>query len=161
MSDIQPLRTTSGNPEVVYELDEEGQPIPCTPTVGWDISFGCRLNFGWDPDGQLAVTVSISDDVQKNGIAKRKITSKQLNDLSGKLVEVARAGLSPLQAHLASEHALANAHTLGYEERQDYHRYEHGLTEDSAGGTIRCHPYADQNFDIERAVAVIREGLEQ
>jgi hypothetical protein len=161
VSDIKPLRPTLGDPEVVYEPDEEGQPIPCTPTVGWDISFGCRLNFGWDPDGQLAITVSISDEVQKNGIAKRKITSKQLNDLSGKLVEVARAGLSPLQAHLASEHALANAYTLNYEERQDYHRYEHGRTEDCGGGTIRNHPYDDQSFDIERAVAVIREGLEQ
>lgn len=161
MSETQSLRPTLGDPEVVYELDEEGQPIPCTPTAGWDIGFGCRLNFGWDPDGQLAVTVSISDDVQKNGVAKRKVTAKQLTDLSGQLVRVARAGLTPLQAHLASEHALANAHTLNYEERQDYHKYEHGRTEDFAGGTIRNHPYDDQSFDVERAVAVIREGLEQ
>lgn len=69
---------------------------------------------------------------------------------------IAQAGLTPLQAHLASRHSVANAHRLNPPEALDLHLYEHG----GAPATIRDHSVADLTFDVVKAVAVIREGLE-
>jgi hypothetical protein len=157
VSDIKPVL---GEPDISYDYSEV-EFIPCTPTVGWDIEFGCRINFGWDPDGMLRAFVSISDAAQRNGCAHGSVTPEQLEAFADQLKLVARAGLTPLQAHLASRHALANAHTLSDADARDYHAYEHGRAEEFSGGTIRDHPHSDLNFDAARAVAVIREGLDQ
>lgn len=155
MSDTKPVY---GEPDISYDYDEH-QFIPCTPTVGWDIEFGCRINFGWDIDGELRAFVSISDAAQRNGCAHGAITPEQLEAFADQLKMVARAGLTPLQAHLASQHALANAHTFSDIDARDYHRHEHGLAEEFAGCTIRNHPYTDLSFDAVKAVRVIRESL--
>lgn len=55
MTDTKPVR---GEPGINYDYDENGF-IPCTPTVGWDIEFGCRINFGWDVDGELRTFISL------------------------------------------------------------------------------------------------------
>lgn len=141
-----------GEPDISYDYDEH-QFIPCTPTAGWDIEFGCRINFGWDTDGGLRAFVSISDAAQRNGCAHGNITPAQLETFADQLKLVARAGLTPLQAHLASRHALANAHELNDIAGRDHHAFEHG--------SARNHPESDLSFDVERAVAVIRESLEQ
>lgn len=143
-------------PGIVYEYDEDG-PIPCTLSAGWDIAFGCRVSFGWDEQGALSTTVSISDDVQRNGVAKRGITPEQLEVFADQLKVVARAGMTPLQLHLASRHALANAYDVSDAEGREYHDYEH---ESPGGGTIRDHSPDDLGFDVVRAVAVIHEGRE-
>jgi hypothetical protein len=157
MSSTKPV---TGEPGINYDYDEHSF-IPCTPTAGWDIEFGCRVTFGWDTDGELRAFVSISDAAQRNGCAHGSVTPEQLDAFADQLKVVARAGLTQLQAHLASRHALANAHTLSDADAHDYHAYEHGKSEEFAGGTIRDHPHSDLSFDAARAVAVIREGLEQ
>lgn len=157
MSDSKPVL---GEPDISYDYTET-EFVPCTPTTGWDIEFGCRITFGWDPDGGLGTFVSISDAAQRNGCAHGSVTPEQLEAFADQLKLVARAGLTPLQAHIASHHAVANAHTFSDADARDYHAYEHGQTEDFAGGTIRNHPYSDLSYDAARAVAVIREGLEQ
>ena len=157
MNETKPVR---GEPSITYDYTEH-EFIPCTPTSGWDIEFGCRINFGWDEDGELRAFVSISDAAQRNGCAHGSVTPQQLEAFADQLKVVARAGLTPLQAHLASRHALANAHTLNDMDARDYHAYEHGKAEEFHGGTIRDHPHSDLSYDAARAVAVIREGLEQ
>jgi hypothetical protein len=157
VTDIKPVR---GEPDINYDYSEI-EFIPCTPTVGWDIEFGCRVNFGWDSDGVLRAFISISDGAQRNGCAYGSVTPRQLETFAEKLLLVARAGLTPLQAHLASRHGLANAHALSDADARDYHAYEHGRSEEFHGGTIRDHPHGDESFDAARAVDVIREGLEQ
>lgn len=157
MTDIKPVL---GEPGISYDYDEH-RFIPCTPTVGWDLAFGCRINFGWDDEGTLSASVSISDATQRNGCAHGTVTPEQLEEFADQLLLIARAGLTPLQAHLASRHALANAHELSDADARDYHAYEHGRSEEFHGGTIRDHPFNDLSFDAVRAVAVIREGLEQ
>jgi hypothetical protein len=157
VSDEKPV---TGDPSISYDYTET-EFIPCTPTTGWDIEFGCRINFGWDSDGALRAFVSISDGAQRNGCAHGTVTPEQVEAFADQLKLVARAGLTQLQAHLASRHGLANAHTLSDADGHDYHAYEHGKAEEFHGGTIRDHPHSDLSFDATRAVAVIREGLEQ
>lgn len=36
-------------PDLTMEYDEDGEPLVETRSVGWDVSFGCRINFGHDP----------------------------------------------------------------------------------------------------------------
>jgi hypothetical protein len=153
MSSTKPVL---GEPGISYDYDEHSF-IPCTPTAGWDIAFGCRINFGWDSDGELRAFVSVSDAAQRNGCAHGSVTPEQLVAFADQLRFIAQAGLTPLQAHLASRHAVANAHRLEPPEALDLHLYEHG----GAPCTIRDHDITDLTFDAVKAVAVIREGLGQ
>lgn len=76
---VKPLRAVYAHPGNGYEYNEDGEKT--TPHVGWDIAFGCRVSFGPCElyDGTpFAVTVSVSDDVQRGGIAKREVTPAQV-----------------------------------------------------------------------------------
>lgn len=77
-------------PGVAYEHDEDGQPIPGTLSAGWDVSFGCRVNFGPNPGGELRVSVHVSDAAQRDGVAVTPTTSQDLRALARHLLAVAR-----------------------------------------------------------------------
>lgn len=74
--------------DTTFQNDEDGDPIPGTLSIGWDMSWGCRLNFG-QCNGDLLFTLSISDMAQKRGIEQKTVTADQLRDFANKLISIA------------------------------------------------------------------------
>jgi hypothetical protein len=142
------IKPVLGDPGIIYADDEEGEYIPCTPTAGWDITFGCRMNFGWDEDGALHVSVHVSDQTKQSGVALRSVTPKQLEVFADQLKLVARAGLTPMQAHLAADHGVSNAYFLNDAQAREVHAIKEPR-----------HSEWDVNPDITTAVEIIRKGL--
>jgi hypothetical protein len=104
----------------------------------------------------LQVHVSLSGQILEDGVAVRSVTPEQLDEFADQLKLVARAGLTPLQAHLASKHSLANASAHPDHVLYDIHAHEH-----AGPCTIRDHDPASLHADITKAVSVIREGQDQ
>lgn len=75
-------RPVSGEPGTVYEYDEGGQPFD--PSVGWDLSNGCRVTFGLEGD-QLVALVTTSGKDQRDGITRRSMTREQVEDFARQL----------------------------------------------------------------------------
>lgn len=82
------LHKTFSEPRMGDEYDEDGVLIPGTSAVGWDISFGCRLNFD-QFDGGLRFLLSISDFPQKLGVEQRAVTPAQLRSYANQLLALA------------------------------------------------------------------------
>lgn len=82
------LGPAMGDPSTEDEEDEDGQPLPGTNWVGWDMSWGCRINFG-QRDGDLLFTLSISDMAQKRGVEQKTVTPRQLRQFARKLADLA------------------------------------------------------------------------
>ncbi len=80
------LRPTYGAPHDSESLDGcEG--------VGWDLSWGFRLNVGHDeaedPNSPLTIGASFSDSDQANGIVVRETTPEQLEEFARLLLNIA------------------------------------------------------------------------
>lgn len=85
------LRPTYGDPSVGYDNYGEDGDEPQDFGAGWDLSFGCRVNFGY-VDGELRASVSMSDHDLRNGCSIRSITREQLNAFAGHLRQVVALG---------------------------------------------------------------------
>jgi hypothetical protein len=81
--------TWDAKPDLQPDYDEDGSPIPGTLSAGWDISWGCRINFGPGPDGDLRVDVHVSDKAQKDGVAQLPTTPDDLRALANHLYRIA------------------------------------------------------------------------
>lgn len=90
--DIKPV---SGNPE-------SSPPEPCdeycdtecvhhAPTVGWDLSFGSRINFHPvdTTDGRLVVSLHLSDDAIASRMVYRQVTARQVAEFGRYLINLA------------------------------------------------------------------------
>lgn len=81
------LKPTEGEPEDATFVDEG-------MNVGWDLSFGCRLNVGGDgpeSDGPLVICANFSDADLARGFVKREVTPAQLVKFASLLLQVAVA----------------------------------------------------------------------
>lgn len=77
------------SPELTAEHDEEGSWDPTSINAGWDIAFGCRINFGPDPRGFQRVSVHVSDDAQRDGVAVTPASAADYRLLADYLLRVA------------------------------------------------------------------------
>lgn len=85
-AEARPVRPVYAEPgDVEYEYDEDGQPQD--PAVRWPIAWGCTVSIG-QYDGALRFTVSISDDVQRDGIAVRSVTRQQIRAYAHHLIKL-------------------------------------------------------------------------
>jgi len=99
ITDETPLRPTNGHPEFIpredYDIDDfDGKPIPPTlESVGWDLSFGSRINFGVieDGTGDLYVDLQLSDDAVANGMVIRSVTREQVLAFAQHLLDLVGA----------------------------------------------------------------------
>lgn len=80
---VRPVYAEPG--DVEYEYDEDGKPQD--PAVRWPIAWGCTVSIG-RYDGALRFTVSISDDVQRDGIAVRSVTREQIRVYAHHLIQL-------------------------------------------------------------------------
>lgn len=102
---VATLRPVSGAPTKRYEYVEDGEfgePVPTNPSAGWDLSFGCNLTFSADDNGDLRVTVSTSDQDQRDGITVRSVTRDQLAAFAWQLMDV--VGSSAEQSMRSEQH---------------------------------------------------------
>lgn len=79
------LKPASGEPEYTTLVGEG-------PRMGWDLSFGCRLNVGVDDcvDGHpLTISAHFSDADHTRGFVKREVTPQQLVEFAALLLRVA------------------------------------------------------------------------
>lgn len=78
-------------PSLWAEHDQDGEPDwdLSTLTASWDVSFGCRINFGPDPDGVLRVSVHVSDAAKRDGMARLPVTPDDLRQMAVYLNDVA------------------------------------------------------------------------
>ena len=72
-----------GPPDLFAEHDEDGAPRPGTLAVGWDMSFGCQINVAPNCDGDLQVSVHVSDRAQRDCVATRAITPNDHEQVPG------------------------------------------------------------------------------
>lgn len=77
-------------------VDLLNEPCLTEPdSAGWDLSGGARISFGkHDDDGELMVTLSISDYALRTGIVQRGVTRKQLAEHAEHLLRIAGATLA-------------------------------------------------------------------
>lgn len=79
------LQPTEGEPEDATLVGEG-------TSIGWDLSFGFRLNVGGDsPDGTgpLVISAHFSDADLARGFVKRQVTPEQLVKFASLLLQVA------------------------------------------------------------------------
>lgn len=86
MTDSSPLKPTHGEPHDSESLDGcEG--------IGWDLSWGFRLNIGHDtaedPTSPLTIGANFSDSDQARGIVVREVTPEQLEEFARLLLDLA------------------------------------------------------------------------
>lgn len=81
---LSELRPVSGHPEatVAQACDEYCDPecVHHTPSVGWDLSFGSRINFGTrdTTDPRLIMSLHLSDDATATGMVYREVKPEQV-----------------------------------------------------------------------------------
>ncbi len=78
------IRRVSGEPEAsaAEPCDEYCDPgcVHHMPSVGWDLSFGSRINFHPvdTTDGRLVVSLHLSDDATATGMVYREVRPDQV-----------------------------------------------------------------------------------
>lgn len=110
------VRPVSGDPEAgAAEPCDEHCDIACvhhTPSVGWDLSFGSRINFHPvdTTDGRLVVSLHLSDDAVATGLVYREVSpqqvvafAQQLLALVGAQWKLVPAGECPAGTHRGPE----------------------------------------------------------
>lgn len=91
------LRPTLGQPETSVaepcDKDCDSACVHHVPSVGWDLSFGSRINF--HPvdtgDGRLVVHLSLSDDAIANGTVWRQVSPEQVTAFARSLLRLVGA----------------------------------------------------------------------
>lgn len=86
--DFKPAATDAEIADLAQESGCPPQPDPAS--AGWDISYGCRLNYGHSPDGPLVVNIQLGPDYDGTGIIRREVTPEQLIEHAQHLLRVAR-----------------------------------------------------------------------
>lgn len=98
------LKLAIADPQTLCEADEDGVPYLGQNSVGWDMSFGCRLNFN-QVAGGLEFLLSISDWTQKRGVERRTVTPEQVRSFAEQLLALLPEGSSGVQSEVDSEPA--------------------------------------------------------
>jgi hypothetical protein len=81
-------RPVYGEPDFSEELTEEDEPFePPKLVAGWDFAWGARLTLRGEGE-DIDLTLSISDDVQRNGICARTVTREQLGQFAANLLRI-------------------------------------------------------------------------
>lgn len=91
MSDHSLPRPTYGNPSVGYDHYGEDGDQPQDFGAGWDLSFGCKVSFGYF-EGKLRASVHMSDHDLRAGCTIRSITREQLAAFASGLRQVVALG---------------------------------------------------------------------
>jgi hypothetical protein len=79
------LRSTHGDP---YDSSDDETP----ESIGWDLSFGFRLNIGHSDYGDVTTPLTIfSDAALARGFCERKVTPAQLEEFARLLLNIAAA----------------------------------------------------------------------
>lgn len=86
--DFKPAATDAEIADLAQESGCPPQPDPAS--AGWDVSYGCRLNYGHSPDGPLVVNIQLGPDYDGTGVIRRTITPAQLVEHAQHLLRVAR-----------------------------------------------------------------------
>lgn len=90
-----PVRRGPDYVEQVPTVDVFNEPCLTEPdSAGWDLSGGARISFGKDDDGELMVTLNISDYALLTGIVQRGVTCQQLVAHAEHLLRIAGAQLT-------------------------------------------------------------------
>lgn len=84
----RPVKPVLGNPDLSPEYYDENTDEPRNWSVGWDLSWGCKVTIGHEDDGSLRATVSVSDLVKRDGIDVRRVTREQVLDYAALLVQL-------------------------------------------------------------------------
>jgi hypothetical protein len=84
-------RPVYADPSVGYDNYGEDGDRPQDFGAGWDLSFGCKVSFGYC-EGELRASVSLSDHDLRAGCTIRSITREQLNAFASGLREVVALG---------------------------------------------------------------------
>jgi NTP pyrophosphatase (non-canonical NTP hydrolase) len=91
------LRPVSGQPEAntAEPCDEHCDPdcVHHTPSVGWDLSFGSRINFHPrdTADPRMVVSLHLSDDAVATGMVYREVQPQQVATFGQQLLGLAGA----------------------------------------------------------------------
>jgi hypothetical protein len=107
------VRPVHGDPtaEAAGECDEycDERCIHHTADVGWDLSWGARINFGQidTTDPQLAVMLNLSDDAVSNGMVYRRVEPQQVATFGQHLIALAGAPGRDEIMSLIQQYALA------------------------------------------------------
>jgi hypothetical protein len=84
-----------GEPGIQAEWDE-GTDAMRVDGIGWDLSWGCKVSFAYDPaKDEHYVCVATSDADQRAGITSRRTTKEQLASLGQQLLNVFGEGVRP------------------------------------------------------------------
>jgi hypothetical protein len=85
------LRPVQGDPYDSTDTEEGGE------SIGWDLSFGCRLNVlhtdPADPSSPLAIDVQVSDMDKARGFCRRQTEPAQLIEFAKLMLNIGEAQL--------------------------------------------------------------------
>jgi hypothetical protein len=104
--EIKPVR---GEPEAAAAepCDEHCDPgcVHHTPSVGWDLSFGSRINFhpADTSDPRLVVSLHLSDDAIATGMVYREVQPQQVVTFAQQLLALTGAQWELVPADPAEE----------------------------------------------------------
>lgn len=103
----QPDFKPAATPDEIADLAQEsGCPPEDDPaSAGWDISYGCRLNYGHSPDGPLVVDIQLGPDYDGTGVIRRTVTPEQLVEHAQYLLAVADAEIDDASSTIKVEYA--------------------------------------------------------
>lgn len=94
-----PDYSRAATPEEIAQLAEESgcPPVPDPASAGWDLSYGCRLNYGRDIDGVLVVDLQLGPDYDGSGAVRRAVTPDQILAHAAHLTRVAADELDAIR----------------------------------------------------------------
>ncbi len=107
------LRPVYGQPEAsnAETCDEHCEPdcVHHTASVGWDLSFGSRINFHPRDtrDPRLVVSLQLSDDAIANRVVYREVQPQQVAEFGQQLLGLAGAPTRAEIMALIGEYAVA------------------------------------------------------
>lgn len=91
MTEHSEPRPVYADPSAEFDNYGEDGDQPQDFAAGWDLSFGCKVSFGY-VDGELRASVSLSDHDLRAGGTIRSITREQLNAFASGLRQVVALG---------------------------------------------------------------------
>lgn len=106
MNKVRPVYNDPG--EVQPDYYDEFDDTPHDHGIGWDLSWDCRVSFGYQ-DNRLHACVSTSGAERRNGITVRTITPNQLRAFAAQLVALADLGTAVEDARAEASEARLEA----------------------------------------------------
>lgn len=80
-------RLVYADPDFGHEYDENGEN-KTNVYAGWDLAFGCRVNFTLDDDGAPTASVSLSDQAWHDRGCNRSVTREQIRAFAYHLIQM-------------------------------------------------------------------------